>query len=138
MRSPAYLRSRVLFNKSVGQLSSSEPSLHCNTPSQRDSSGTHSPLLHLNSAVWSHSGCVSFSPTTDPTFGCRVCVHSLCRRNKRIVVPVGVHLKVGGLKKRRTTNENENLIVKEIGVKVKKFVSWNNNEELNKKWNKKI
>lgn len=59
---PAYLPSFVLFDKSVEQLSSSEPSLHCNTPSQRDSSGTHSPLLHLNSAVWSHSGCSFFSP----------------------------------------------------------------------------
>ncbi|KYM93873.1 hypothetical protein ALC62_15575 [Cyphomyrmex costatus] len=40
-RISAYLPSRVLFNKSVGQLSSSELSLHCDTPSQRDSRETY-------------------------------------------------------------------------------------------------
>lgn len=74
---PAYLPSLVLFNKSVEQLSSSEPSLHCNTPSQRDSSGTHSPLLHLNSAVWSHSGCSFFSPAVSRCRMSYVYVHSL-------------------------------------------------------------
>ncbi|EGI65522.1 hypothetical protein G5I_05911 [Acromyrmex echinatior] len=41
VRSSAYLPSRVLFNESVGQLSSSELSLHCDTPSQRDSKETY-------------------------------------------------------------------------------------------------
>ncbi|KYM75826.1 hypothetical protein ALC53_13891 [Atta colombica] len=41
VRSAAYLPSRVLFNESVGQLSSSELSLHCDTPSQRDSKETY-------------------------------------------------------------------------------------------------
>ncbi|KYQ47142.1 hypothetical protein ALC60_13888 [Trachymyrmex zeteki] len=40
-RSSAYLPSRVLFNESVGQLSSSELSLHCDTPSHRDSRETY-------------------------------------------------------------------------------------------------
>lgn len=88
MRSPAYLPSRVLF-ESVGQLSSSEPSSHCNAPSQRESRGTHSPLRHLNSVVWSHSGCASFSPAA---FGCRVCVRCVVsRRHKRVVARIGVH-----------------------------------------------
>ncbi|KYN19846.1 hypothetical protein ALC57_07892 [Trachymyrmex cornetzi] len=41
VRSSAYLPSRVLFNESVGQLSSSELSLHCDTLSQRDSKETY-------------------------------------------------------------------------------------------------